>query len=842
MKEKMSRLTWVPITTLILLMLSKLNDVQCDCSYDDAEDACNHNCTFYDYEDENGGDESCSHKEFSEKAPIGSLEKYKDMNISLCCDGHHYLHKDNCEGRDTHLQFVCGRPKNAPQNRIKKLEDDCPEECRGYGWRGNSEKDGLKEDRFNISIDGTMCVKDKTTQKCPQSREVIHYCLFYHCNADDFSWEVRAHACDCPKTDLSQNATIALQTALKQEENEFQGQLIPKSLSLTMCCPEGTALNETKSTIKCRNLTTDVGKIESRFQCHNGKFKNQKLRLKNVVKVKIQTHGDEKISFKTTNMSKPSMFEQHMYLNINSTDYCIGFESNGDQFDTVLRTCDSLCYGNHPCIRICAPCPGHHFHVPEEVDSTDGCHEMTDELKETIFPSDYFPNDVHQTDREEGNEYHDRKGDNEHGDNEEENTALFKHGWYTDSQPKKEKDKCVRNPTKPYTSQTLIKRSIKCFDLKQDGNGEVVLEYKGKIFTSDRFCIRIDPKAEQKTGHIADICEDFVDSSYNEFYPIIILLGTILLAVTIGIYTLYPKLLNPYTRMMRHFAFVLFLAFSILWPQKSFPGQKNPLLNPLIHPLLCKFVGFFTQYLFLVSFTFMTSLSLETWNQLRGFPSNGQRYRRTMLFSYGFPTIVVALTQIAEATLSECSDYKPRFGELDLKCSFKETHAEFLWFLLPMIILLTVNAGLFTNVVFILVNLDRQKQDLRLKANQQKEARERCILYCKLFIGMGFIWITEILQKIIAKEEEEKNWISADVINMMQPFYVFVIFCCKRKVIKVVTGKDDPRKSAIATRSKRRSTKSTEIQMSVIQNETDYSSIDQARASECPLRDIKHPK
>ena len=133
MKEKMSRLTWVPITTLILLMLSKLNDVQCDCSYDDAEDACNHNCTFYDYEDENGGDESCSHKEFSEKAPIGSLEKYKDMNISLCCDGHHYLHKDNCVGRDTHLKFVCGRPQNAPQNRIKKLEDECPEECKGYG-------------------------------------------------------------------------------------------------------------------------------------------------------------------------------------------------------------------------------------------------------------------------------------------------------------------------------------------------------------------------------------------------------------------------------------------------------------------------------------------------------------------------------------------------------------------------------------------------------------------------------------------------------------------------------------------------------------------------------------
>ena len=182
-------------------MLSNLNEVQCEvtCSLDDYYDGCNHNCTFYDYEDENGGDETCSHDEFSEKAPIGNLKRYKDMNITLCCDGHQYLLTDICENRDTYNEFVCGKPQNSPQNRIKKLEEVCPENCRGYGWRGNSENFGLKEDRFNISLDGTMCVLDKATRKCPQDREVIHYCLFYHCNVDNFSWDVRAHACDCPK-------------------------------------------------------------------------------------------------------------------------------------------------------------------------------------------------------------------------------------------------------------------------------------------------------------------------------------------------------------------------------------------------------------------------------------------------------------------------------------------------------------------------------------------------------------------------------------------------------------------------------------------------------------------
>ena len=53
----------------------------------------------------------------------------------------------------------------------------------------------------------------------------------------------------------------------------------------------------------------------------------------------------------------------------------------------------------------------------------------------------------------------------------------------------------------------------------------------------------------------------------------------------------------------------------------------------------------------------------------RGNPSNHQRYRRLTLFAYGFPTIVVTLTIIAEVTLSSCDPYKPRIGELS-KCGF----------------------------------------------------------------------------------------------------------------------------------------------------------------------------
>ena len=116
---------------------------------------------------------------------------------------------------------------------------------------------------------------------------------------------------------------------------------------------------------------------------------------------------------------------------------------------------------------------------------------------------------------------------------------------------------------------------------------------------------------------------------------------------------------------------------------------------------------------------------------------------------------------------------------------------------------------------------------------------------------MGFIWITEIIQKLTTEDKDKKDWwvnvnlqflimifsniinladlngtpqsllffrIVADIINMLQPFYVFIIFCCKRTVLNVVMGKDI-RKTYISSRrsSKTRSTINHRMQMSSLQ-------------------------
>ena len=225
----MSSQTLVTIIVLTLFMVSSLDEVQCfspavnqvECNYEDYDDACNHMCTAYDYEDENDPDDTCSHNEFIDPAkvtPIQDLERYKGVNVPLCCDRHHYLLKDNCKDRFTHDEFVCGKPQNAPQDRSKKVENGCPENCTAYGLRGKKDRDGLQENRFNITSDGTMCLLDKDTNNCSLAREVIHYCLFHHCNAEDLSWEVRAHACECAKVNLSQDVRTAQKQALADKE------------------------------------------------------------------------------------------------------------------------------------------------------------------------------------------------------------------------------------------------------------------------------------------------------------------------------------------------------------------------------------------------------------------------------------------------------------------------------------------------------------------------------------------------------------------------------------------------------------------------------------------------
>ena len=51
---------------------------------------------------------------------------------------------------------------------------------------------------------------------------------------------------------------------------------------------------------------------------------------------------------------------------------------------------------------------------------------------------------------------------------------------------------------------------------------------------------------------------------------------------------------------------------------------------------------------------------------------------------------------------------------------------------------------------------------------------------------MGFIWIFEIIAGIVDDAVHESTWYFTDTLNMLQGFYVFLIFVCKRNVFRAV--------------------------------------------------------
>jgi len=78
------------------------------------------------------------------------------------------------------------------------------------------------------------------------------------------------------------------------------------------------------------------------------------------------------------------------------------------------------------------------------------------------------------------------------------------------------------------------------------------------------------------------------------------------------------------------------------------------------------------------------------------------------------------------------------------------------------------------------------------KAGYGKELMDKGCLYLRLFLGMGVIWYFEIISWYTGNDQQDQKWAYVfDVINMMQGVWVFLIFVCKRNVLKVILKKKD---------------------------------------------------
>ena len=88
----------------------------------------------------------------------------------------------------------------------------------------------------------------------------------------------------------------------------------------------------------------------------------------------------------------------------------------------------------------------------------------------------------------------------------------------------------------------------------------------------------------------------FFYSPIFRFYPYIQLISCILLLVTLVVYSVVPKLLNPYTSLMRHYVFNILIAFLVLAIVKLVKQNRSEPLKDT-NPNVCTFIGKYSFWL-----------------------------------------------------------------------------------------------------------------------------------------------------------------------------------------------------------------------------------------------------
>lgn len=63
------------------------------------------------------------------------------------------------------------------------------------------------------------------------------------------------------------------------------------------------------------------------------------------------------------------------------------------------------------------------------------------------------------------------------------------------------------------------------------------------------------------------------------------------------------------------------------------------------------------------------------------------------------------------------------------------------------------------------------------------------MLYLNLFIVMGVNWLAEILSWAFSSSSSESLWYVTDIGNSLQGVFIFLIFVCKKRVLKLLNKK-----------------------------------------------------
>lgn len=103
---------------------------------------------------------------------------------------------------------------------------------------------------------------------------------------------------------------------------------------------------------------------------------------------------------------------------------------------------------------------------------------------------------------------------------------------------------------------------------------------------------------------------------------------------------------------------------------------------------------------------------------------------------------------------------------------------------------LTFNAVNFVFIMYEHCSIQIYRRKKNPDSTDQKIITSTMYMYIKLFGTLGLFWIFEIIGGL-----SSESFYIFDILNMLQGFYIFVIYVCQPNVIKIIKDTINGRQS-----------------------------------------------
>lgn len=195
----------------------------------------------------------------------------------------------------------------------------------------------------------------------------------------------------------------------------------------------------------------------------------------------------------------------------------------------------------------------------------------------------------------------------------------------------------------------------------------------------------------------------------------------------------------------------------------------------------CPYFGLSIYYFFLTSFFWMNAIAFDVWRSFRvvmrelRISSHKVPWRRFLLYSlysWTIPGILTLLVKVLDSSDLLSEELRPSFG--DQYCWFGQRKALLIFFAMPLIIVMILNAVFFLDVSYVI-----SRATLKTSRSHETTLKKRFFMFMKLALIMGLTWIVGL---VAGYADNVILWYMFVILNTLQGLFILVVFSCSSKV------------------------------------------------------------